>query len=602
MKKGGIFSVCLILFVISSFLVVAQEGEIYSLPLLAVQETLNGSFIGSTADLYLELKEGSGRVFLDTAPLTKVDTQVSTRYAKEIACEYFDLECDSHDFIYTIRATSNIIGGPSAGAAIAALTTIAVLDMSYDEKIAITGTINSGGIVGPVGGVKDKIKAASEKGLSKVLIPFGGLEMPEVNKSVSVIDDLNPFSAISSDSLSNLDVDVVEIGDLNELIMHLTGNELRQNGQNITVDEHYTTIMKQLDEKLCKRSTDLEQELFSFAKTTHDLDIQDIEKRKNSAKSSRDKGDYYSSASFCFGLNIQFQYELNKAHNLTPSQIEQEKSSLEHSIRVVEQRADNEVITTISDLQTTIVVKERLSEAQKLLSEMNESSDKNYVLAYAHERLYSAISWTQFYVMEGREFSVDDDALKESCYQKIAQGNERYQYAGIYLPVQRISYIQEKITDAQRYLEVGEYELCLVKASQAKAESSSILSSLGLTNATFQISLDRKMQAVEHLIVDQSNHGIFPILGYSYYSYANALKETEPYSALLYLEYALELSDFEVYFDEEKSLEFPKIMFSEPIQWFAIGFIIGGIIMWIVLHSLKSNSSKTKKNHFKKKK
>ena len=415
MKKGAFISLCLILFVISSFFVLAQEGEIYSLPLLAVQETPNGSFIGSTADLYLELKEGSGRVFLDTSPLTKVDTQVSTRYAKEIACEYFDLECDSHDFIYTIRATSNIIGGPSAGAAIAALTTIAVLDMSYDETIAITGTINSGGIVGPVGGVRDKIKAASQNGLSKVLIPFGGLEMPQVNKTVSVIDDLNPFSVISADSSSNFDIEVVEIGDLNELILHLTGNELRKNGENITVDEKYITIMKQLDEKLCKRSTDLEKELFSIAKNTHGLDIQNIEERKSSAKNSRDKGDYYSSASFCFGLNIQFQYELNKAHNLTFTQNEQEKSSLEHSIRVVEQRADNEAITTISDLQTTIVVKERLSEARKLLSEMNESSDQNYVLAYAHERLYSAISWTQFYEMDGRKFSVDDDALKESC-------------------------------------------------------------------------------------------------------------------------------------------------------------------------------------------
>jgi predicted S18 family serine protease len=83
----------LILFSLSSLALAADQ---YSIKLLAVQEDGDGKFIGSDADLYLELKPGSGRVFLETTPLTKLDTQLSTRFAKEIACDHFDLNIHSH--------------------------------------------------------------------------------------------------------------------------------------------------------------------------------------------------------------------------------------------------------------------------------------------------------------------------------------------------------------------------------------------------------------------------------------------------------------------------------------------------------------------------
>src|SRR3989338_2926440 len=170
MKKRWWSIVVLIVLILLSEVVLSQEP--YHLKLLAVQEDQH-TYKGSDADLYLELKEGSGRVFLDTFPATKIDTQISTRFSKEIACNHFKLNCNKYDFIYTIKAKSNIIGGPSAGAAIAALTTIAVLDPAYDEGGAVFGAINSGGVVGPVGGVKEKLQAASAVGLKKVLIPKG---------------------------------------------------------------------------------------------------------------------------------------------------------------------------------------------------------------------------------------------------------------------------------------------------------------------------------------------------------------------------------------------------------------------------------------------
>jgi predicted S18 family serine protease len=154
MQKRGLY---LIIFVLVCLTVSAGHdpivGESRQMKLLAVKD-VNGNFTGSIADLFIELREGSSRIFLETYPLTKMDTQISTRFAKEMACDQFKLDCSGYDFIYTIKATSDIIGGPSAGAAVASLTAVTMLGLDYDPTIAITGTINSGGIIGPVGGVR----------------------------------------------------------------------------------------------------------------------------------------------------------------------------------------------------------------------------------------------------------------------------------------------------------------------------------------------------------------------------------------------------------------------------------------------------------------
>jgi len=72
----------------------AQSGH---MKLLAVSDTENGQR-GGIADLFLEIQPGSGRVFLETFPLTRLDTQISTRFAKEIACDFADVDCNKFDF------------------------------------------------------------------------------------------------------------------------------------------------------------------------------------------------------------------------------------------------------------------------------------------------------------------------------------------------------------------------------------------------------------------------------------------------------------------------------------------------------------------------
>src|SRR3989338_2269107 len=141
MKKMLVISL-LILALILLPNVIAKSGH---MKLLAVKETESG-MEGGVADLYLDIKPGSGIVFLETYPLTKTDTQMSTRFAKAMACNITNKDCSNYDFFYTITADSSIIAGPSAGASIAVLTVAMLENFNLNENYAITGTINSGGL------------------------------------------------------------------------------------------------------------------------------------------------------------------------------------------------------------------------------------------------------------------------------------------------------------------------------------------------------------------------------------------------------------------------------------------------------------------------
>ncbi len=562
------FVLALVVLILFSSLVLGAVGKEEHIKLLAVRED-NGEYKGNIADLYLELKRGSGRVFLATFPLTKMDTQISTRFAKDIACDYFNLDCENYDFMYTIKAESNIIGGPSAGAAIAVLTVISLLDLEYDDTIAITGTINSGGIVGPVGGVKEKIEAAAENNISKVLVAKGmaGLEEEEL---INIKDEL----------------EVSEAEDLNEVLFQFTGLKLKEDNVSVEISPDYQKIMEELASLLCNRTEKLEKELEEFE--FEENETQEIEEKKNNSITSLEKEDHYSTASFCFGANIlisELIYDKEKRDMLWMTD---EINELREKVKLLEEDLEKEEIETISDLQARMVVKERLNEVKERIDSFRESEDKQYSLAYAEERYFSAVSWMYFFEMEGKSFVFDEEKLRESCMKKISESEERYQYAAL-LFGSTVEYIKEKVDKAKQNLEAKEYELCLMQAIQAKSDANAILSTMGLEEENFMDFLESKRKAAEKVIAGSGEEGVFPILGYSYYQYANSLRDSEKYLSSLYLEYALEMSGLDIYFEEKKSMV--KDLIERSKKWelnhersrFIEGFVLGMLVVLLII-------------------
>jgi hypothetical protein len=71
--------------------------------------------------------------------------------------------------------------GPSAGAAMAVGFIALFKGHPIQRGIALTGTIEPGGQIGPVGAIPDKIRAAVREGYRTVLVPSGQMHAPQWN-------------------------------------------------------------------------------------------------------------------------------------------------------------------------------------------------------------------------------------------------------------------------------------------------------------------------------------------------------------------------------------------------------------------------------------
>jgi len=575
MKRFVIFSILMLMLPF----VHAQQGH---MKLLAVSETKDGQ-VGGIADLFLEIEPGSGRVFLETFPLTRIDTQISTRFAKEIACNFADKDCDDLDFFYTITADSPIIAGPSAGAAIAILTFSLISDVNLDKNTVITGTINSGGLIGPVGGLKAKIEAAEKIGLNKVLIPFGESFVNRDNISIETNETINETFDLEK-IREERKIEIIETATLDDALFEFTGKRFRERKSNVTISEYYKDTMKLLAIQLCSRSTRLQKEIPDFFE-----DNRTDQRRKLAlnlsirGKESFDKNKYYSAASYCFGSNVEFNYLSLLTENLTEDEILEEVEELREEAKDFEKSIDNEKILTITDLESYMVVKERLIEANDFLNLVLETLiNKNvslHNLAYANERINSARSWAKFLENTGKRFDLNSNIIKNACKTKISEVEVRFQYVQLYFP-QSLTNSKKELEYAYQDLEEGNYELCLFKASKAKASADTILSVFGVRIENVENIVRQKLDIVETNLVEETEKGIFPVLGYSYFEYANSLKDSDPFSALLYSGYALELSNLDIYFKTAETS--PAIRPGKKIDKKLFMVLLFGILIGII--------------------
>ena len=105
-------------------------------------------------------------------------------------------------------------------------------------------------------------------------------------------------------------------------------------------------------------------------------------------------------------------------------------------------------------------------------------------------------------------------------------------------------------------------------------------------------------------IIKEQGEGIFPVIGYSYYEYADELKEKDIYSSMLFAEYSLELSNLEIYFKEEGLTDFKPKGKNNILNLCIAGVIlvfISGLAIGIIIGRIKTKP-KEKKNKGQKKK
>lgn len=129
--------------------------------------------MGEIGKVLVEIREGSGKVLVDTNPFIEPDTQYSVREAVDVAADFTQATISDKDIIISFDINGTMIGGPSAGAATTVALIAALEGKNVRQDVAVTGTIEAGGFIGEVGSVFEKAVTAEENNMTLFLVPYG---------------------------------------------------------------------------------------------------------------------------------------------------------------------------------------------------------------------------------------------------------------------------------------------------------------------------------------------------------------------------------------------------------------------------------------------
>ena len=265
MKTKKILTILILSIIICSFspqfaVATSNSGQIYEgeESIIYRNVTVYAPAVASTADGYVGVistitvtiqSNGSGRVFVDTLPLTEVDMQGSARLAVKVASAIVknDKNCDvdpsTYDYFFVVRTSSPIIGGPSAGAIMTVATISLIENWKMDNATVMTGMINPDGSIGPIGGIPQKIDAAYSVGATHFLIPHGQGTYTDYQETIEYVNGwpitvrIHVTVNIADYAMEEYGMTVTEVADIYEALHNFTGYSFIFN----ETDEQITT-------------------------------------------------------------------------------------------------------------------------------------------------------------------------------------------------------------------------------------------------------------------------------------------------------------------------------------------------------------------------
>ena len=549
----------------------------------ALSTTGENATIGGVVDISLEVQPGHGAIYIESMPLTKLDTQMSARLAAEAACERSTEDCRRYDFFYVIRTEGGVIGGPSAGAALAVLTYAVLENLPIRNDTAITGAILPGGVIGPVGAVPEKVRGAAAAKYKYVLVPAfddqdatlreqaSAQKNDSQNSSqqssrdnsqqssqdtyeqygISTSDETVNESSYAQDEMTMDRITVIRIRTLDDAIKQFTGRAPKQVEPLLAPPQAYTQNMARIASMLCDRARIVRSSIDTEDERVDTERLRGADRQYARAMNASGRSAFYTSASQCFGASLVAQEILlttadNESRDTILDMVKRNRNALREAIEKAELR-------TITDLEVAMIATERLSDVERALTEMNTSNPTPAQLAYATERLETARAW--FSVLgsiESTKLDLSQEALDASCRAKLNEARERVNYASYLFPEVAAS-LEESVRDAFSAAQRQHSALCILQASQAKAEANAVLTAFSVPQEDFAAVTARKAAIARERIAAQTAKGTFPILAFSYDEYATFFTEEEIASAALYTEYSLELATLPTAFSAQTS-------------------------------------------------
>ncbi len=580
----------------------------------AVYDTEIG-YQGVLATVTVDVIEGTGHVYLDTLPLTEIDTQSSARLAKEVSGNILGIDMEQYDLLYTIRSDSPIIGGPSAGGAITAITMATLLELDIDNSVVMTGTINPDGSIGPIGGVLEKAQAVAENGGRLFLIPEGQ-SMVTLQKtehlvggnSIQIVTQTETVDVVKY-AKENLGIDVMEVNNVKDALKYMTGYEIKTRvAHNLEKSETVDEIMKVMASLFIsnvEESYSKIQELFdnSDVPMQYSSDLEELlnaqENNIAQAKHLFDEEKYYSASSKAFFVGIQLNYVKNMITVLESSSITKSVQNVietaDDMIDIEEKIINKSVINSITDVEIISASEERLNEAKNNIEESRrlfynmQYADAVYAASYAMERSNSAVMWYNLInSFNSTDFEFNYSSLQGLAQRRIDDADASIIYAqSIGLDA---SGAVAFLNDAKININDDVYLSALSNAVLAKANANFIMELRGLEDLTIKVDgYDRNaLTAIE----DAQDAGAVPILALSYYEFAHSFNENDAIGTkLLYLKYAkefaslsLDLISFGSGADERQiEVDIAPVQYTDPVFFAFAGFFVGIFFLFFVL-------------------
>ncbi len=152
----------------------------------AVMQDSTGTITqGTMLNISVEIRPGEGRVLVETKPLMGIVFQDAANTAVFVAQNVTGKSLSGSDVIFSVEAQDQIpaVDGPSAGALMTALAIAALTDQEPNPSITLTGTIDSNGHVGAIGGVVEKAQAAKDSGKTEILLPRDNAQLVQYTET-----------------------------------------------------------------------------------------------------------------------------------------------------------------------------------------------------------------------------------------------------------------------------------------------------------------------------------------------------------------------------------------------------------------------------------
>lgn len=523
------------------FFVVLLVSPVFSAnsTIFGVRQITDG-YMGVAATLTVEVEAGENHVFIDTMPLTEIDTQTSARLAREVACETLAMDCSTYDFFYIIRGNFPMVGGPSAGAAMTVLTMSELIDVVPFDNVAMTGTVNPDGSVGPIGGVLEKAITASENGITVFLIPHGQI------------------SEIGNYTFDN-GMTVVEVSTIRQAFTYFTDYTFETIDDEIDF-EQFNDFMSEMSNELIVYSDDLFSSLSSMINIT-ELNVEDESiistlynqtfVQKEEMMSLYHNNSFYSAASYAVGSSILSLYATYVLNYFTSSNQTEYINSL---FNLVNNYADEiEILVSqtteidnINDIEAINIATDRFFEAKEILEQATSYYQNDdyintlYNIAFTYVRLKTAESWIGLLdsFSDSSSFIFEQESLQELALQRLDEARTMITYSeslGYYgYTVEANNHLE---TSEEAYLE-GNFIYSIFESLKALSNANLDIQLSGLDIDTIDERIKLSKQLARENINSAQSYGLTPILALSYYEYSQSFEESSSAQAMVFLEYS----------------------------------------------------------------